>query len=73
MRTIGLNHAGETNSQKKQKLMNILSIVNKVDVDTDEGRSLMKIKKSRGPKILPCGTPDTTGNVVDTLPFIDTH
>ena len=42
-------------------------------MDTDAGRSLMKIKKSSGPKILPCGTPETTGNGVDTLPFIDTY
>ena len=37
---------------------------NKVGVDTDVGRSLMKIKKSSGPKILPCGTPETTGTLV---------
>ena len=69
MRTIDLNYTEETNSQKKQKLDRNS---NRVDVGTDVGRSLMKIKR-RGPTILPCGTPETTGNAVDLLPSIDAH
>ena len=37
------------------------------------GRSLMKIKNSNGPKILPCGTPDRTGKNSECLLLILTH
>jgi hypothetical protein len=35
---------------------------------TLEGRSLMKARKSRGPKTLPWGTPEVTGDVWECEP-----
>ena len=31
--------------------------------DNVEGKSLTKMRKRTGPRILPCGTPEITGNV----------
>ena len=45
---------------------------NSCDVTTD-GKSLIKIRKSRGPRILPCGTPESTGEVLDRLLSTETH
>ena len=35
---------------------------NKLEKLTTEGTSFTYMEKSSGPKILPCGTPDETGN-----------
>ena len=35
----------------------------KKDIDTQSGRSLMKIANSSGPNKLPWGTPEITGNI----------
>ena len=34
---------------------------------TSGGRSLIYIRKSKGPRMLPCGTPDRTGSISDHL------
>ena len=39
---------------------------------TTDGRSLMKHRKSRGPKMVPCGTPDLTSALVDRWPSTQT-
>ena len=38
--------------------------LNSCDVTTD-GKSLINIRKSMGPRMLPCGTPKITGKVLD--------
>ena len=38
---------------------------NSCEVMTD-GKSLMNIKKSKGPSMLPCCTPEMTGRVLDS-------
>jgi hypothetical protein len=35
-------------------------------------KSLIKILKSRGPKVEPCGTPDNTGNGEENFPKVRT-
>ena len=37
---------------------------NRWEVMTD-GKSLMNIKKSKGPSMLPCGTPEIIGRALD--------
>ena len=37
------------------------------------GRSFINIQKSRGPKILPCGTPDCMIPTAETLLFAQTY
>ena len=36
----------------------------------EEGRSLVYKRKSSGPRMEPCGTPDITGSAVDVAPRI---
>ena len=38
----------------------------------DEGKSFMKIRKSKGPNTLPWGTPEVTGRTPDCAPLITT-
>ena len=45
---------------------------NRSDVTID-GRSLINIKKSKGPRILPCGTPEITSKVPDRWLPTETH
>ena len=37
------------------------------------GRSFIKMRNKRGPRMLPCGPPDITGNKLDLLPLIEIH
>ncbi|CAB4035867.1 Hypothetical predicted protein, partial [Paramuricea clavata] len=41
-------------------------------LDISSGRSFMKIAKSIGPKILPCGTPEIIGTQLDGTPSTTT-
>ena len=43
-----------------------------LDEATDRGRSLMNMMKRRDPRILPFGTPETTGRMVDWDPLMVT-
>ena len=47
--------------------------LNLVDELIAEKMSLMYTKKSSGPNMLPCGTPDNTGKHQDRQLLIDTH
>ena len=38
-----------------------------------DGRSFIKTSKSRGPRMLPRGTPEITGRKFDKQPSIETH
>ena len=46
---------------------------NKVKKSLEDVRSLMKIKKRRGPKILPCGTPQDMVKRDELIPLISTN
>ena len=46
----------------------VLSAKRPVSEDTHSGRSLMYTRKSRGPKTLPCWTPDRTGALSEFTP-----
>ena len=55
----------EQSSRVEISLYNLVSSAySPVDVDSGmtSGKSLMKSKKSIGPKMLPCGTPEVTGD-----------
>ena len=39
----------------------------------DSGKSFIYIKNSSGPKMEPCGTPVTIGNVLDAVSFNSTN
>ena len=41
--------------------------------DNVEGKSLTKMRKRTGPRILPCGTPEITGNVGEVDWPIETY
>ena len=41
--------------------------------DNVEGKSLTKMRKKTGPRILPCGTPEITGNVGEVDWPIETY
>mgnify|MGYP001595851294 CR=1 FL=1 len=43
-----------------------------LELETYSGRSLMYIRKSKGPRTEPCGTPDATAMVSDCDPFSTT-
>jgi hypothetical protein len=53
----------------------VSSAYSPVDVDSGvaSGRSLMKSKKSIGPKMLPCGMPEVTGDRGEAAPSTTTH
>ena len=44
-----------------------------VDSGMTSGRSLTKSKKSIGPKMLPCGTPEVTGDHEEPVPSTTTR
>ena len=46
---------------------------NIIDFSRTSGRSFIKMKNSSGPSILPCGTPEITGKVLDTDWPTETH
>ena len=39
---------------------------------TESGRSLIKMINKRGPRMLPCGTPEVTGSSEEMVPSIIT-
>ena len=43
-----------------------------VSFSINSGRSLMKIMKSKGPRMLPSGTPEVTGDQLDVAPSTTT-
>ena len=47
--------------------------INVLDELITEGRSLINTMKSKGPSMLPCGTPDNTGKHLDRQLLIETH
>ena len=47
--------------------------INILDELIAEGRSFIYTRKSKGPSMLPCGTPDNTGRHLDKLLLIETH
>ena len=44
-----------------------------LEKDNVEGKSLTKMRKRTGPRILPCGTPEITGNVGEVDWPMDTY
>ena len=55
-------------------LMHLVSSANKRGVAdcTESGRSLIKMINMRGPRMLPCGTPEVTGSLEEKVPSIAT-
>ena len=55
--------------------VNVLSSANNINLKWEEqlGKSLMKIKKSKGPNTLPWGTPHVTGTISDFTELTDTY
>ena len=47
--------------------------INILDELIGEERSFIYTRKSKGPSILPCGTPDNTGKHLDRLLLIEIH
>lgn len=56
-------------------LNNLVSSANSrtVEKEVEVGRSLIYVRNSKGPRILPCGTPERTGSLDDTWEFIETQ
>ena len=44
-----------------------------VEFRTQSGRSLIKTRKSKGPSILPCGTPEMTGSNDELMTVVYRH